>query len=113
MRSNKKKLLALASLAISASLCLASCSGGSGNERIEDTREITEEQYTTYSLSGTDALGRTVAPIDGEKQGKYVGMFYFLWCGAHTLNKYDINYLLENDPDALWAWTDPDSVKDA
>ena len=111
MSGKKSKLLALASLAISASLCLASCTGSAGGGRIEDTRDITEEQYTTYSLSGTDALGRTVSPIDGEKEGKYVGMFYFLWCGAHSLNKYDINYLLENDPDALWASTDPDSLQ--
>ena len=111
MRSKKSKLLAAASLAISASLCLAACTGSAGGGRIEDTRDITEEQYTTYSLSGTDALGRTVSPIDGEKEGKYVGMFYFLWCGAHSLNKYDLNYLLENDPDALWASTDPDSLQ--
>ena len=103
MRNKSKKLLAAASLALSVSLCFAACSGGSGTERIEDTRDITEEQYTTYSLS----------PIDGEKEGKYVGMFYFLWCGAHSLNKYDINYLLENDPEALWASTDTDSVRGA
>ena len=104
-----KKFLAAVSIALSALLCLAACTK-TGKGATADNRDITAQQYTVYSLSGTDALGRSFSPIAGEREGKYVGMFYFLWCGAHSLNKYDINYLLENDPDALWARTDPDSV---
>ncbi len=64
-----------------------------------------EDTYdgTSYTLSVKDALNRTMQPTNGDKDGKYVGLFYFLWCGVHSLNEYDVNWLLTNYPDQLWA----------
>lgn len=91
-------------------LVTAGCDNNSGAERINDTRDWSLPSTTALTLSGTDALGRRVLPSDGNKEEKYVGMFYFLWCGAHALNKRDINDLLENAPDELWSLNSSESV---
>lgn len=60
-----------------------------------------------YKLQATDDYGRSVDYICGYKTDKarYVGLFYFLWLGAHGSEMdgvYDISKLLDEDPDALW-----------
>lgn len=114
MKTRKKNFILSAAcvfLCVALVLTTSACGvRGNTDTRITDNRELTDEQRTVYSLSGTDALDRSFSPSDGDKEGKYVGMFYFLWCGAHSVNQYDINWLLENNPDALWAQTDDDSV---
>jgi len=52
------------------------------------------------SLAGVDALGRqTVSSGQSEKQ---VGLFYFLWCGAHgTDGPYDNTKIAAAHPEAL------------
>lgn len=104
-----KKTLRLVSFTTVAVLFLLTGCGNTESARTEDLRNLTEAEYTVYSLSGTDSLGRSFSAIDGEKEGKYVGVFYFLWCGAHSTNPYSVTYLLENDPDALWATTGSDN----
>ena len=101
MQKVKNKKISVLCLALCFVLVLvtAGCDNNSGAERINDTRDWSLPSTTALTLSGTDALGRRVLPSDGNKEEKYVGMFYFLWCGAHALNKRDINDLLENAPD--------------
>ena len=94
---------------------LAGCGGKI--ERVEDRRDLGEIPYSLYSMSGTDAFGREVTPVDGERQDKkkYVGMFYFTWLGQHPggggqTGIYDNSLLLEENPDALW---DPNNKKES
>ena len=42
---------------------------GGGEERVEDTRELTPFQYTTLKHSPTDREGRTVRSGDAESEG--------------------------------------------
>lgn len=60
---------------------------------------ITEAQFTTPQLfssskadtwTGTDALGRSL-PVNGHggiRKDKYVGIFYFIWHGAHGYDEH-------------------------
>ena len=78
---------------------------GGGEERVEDTRELTPFQYTTLNLSSTDREGRTVRSGDAEIEGSYVGLFYHIWHGYHTNGYpeiYDITKLLAEDEEAFW-----------
>lgn len=79
--------------------------GGTGNggtdlpaiERVRDTRDLNDFEYSVNSLSATDALGRSFASADREIKESYVGMFYFLWLGEHPSEMtgvYDITKLL-------------------
>ncbi len=61
--------------------------------------------------SATDALGRSV-PTHEEagtpREGKFVGMFYFLWMGQHgTDGPYDVPKILAAHPDAMTTPTSP------
>ena len=51
-----------------------------------------------------DGLGRKVSDrsiAPGKREGKLVGMFYFLWLGEHGRHKpYDISKIVANDPNA-------------
>ena len=63
-------------------------------------------QITEYSLSygGTDALGRklsTQSDVGGVQKDKYVGIFYFLWLGAHGTGLYDNTEIVKTYSDAL------------
>lgn len=53
----------------------------------------------------TDSLGRrvcTAAQAGPMREGKFVGIFYFLWLGQHGLSgPHDITKILQADPDAL------------
>ena len=70
-----------------------------------DTSEY-RNQVTEYSTSygGTDALGRTLgleSDVGAPKAEKYVGLFYFLWMGAHGTQLYDNTKIVETYADAL------------
>lgn len=63
-------------------------------------------QVKDYALSygGTDALGRKLssqAAVGDVKNDKYVGIFYFLWLGAHGTNLYDNTEIVNTYSDAL------------
>jgi len=63
--------------------------------------------WDTYSdtWSATDALGRSLPLHDQAgppRPDRWVGIFYFLWHGAHTQGgPYDISRILSADPDAI------------
>ncbi len=103
-----KKILALAL----ASVLALSCAGCGKKDKEKDvpvgpdTRELTDVQYATSRISGTDALGRTVLPVDERQQKRDVGLFYFLWLGAHGNRVYDVSEMEENAPDEIF---DPES----
>ncbi len=64
---------------------------------------------TTWAA--TDALGRTLptqAKVGPLRKDRYVGMFYFLWLGAHGQSgPHDITKILAEHPDALKQPTSP------
>lgn len=83
------------------------CGGGDTppvSERETDDRALSPAQYTLMNLAGTDALGRKIEPMDGEKEGtRYSGIFYSLWLGQHQYMQtaiYDINELLSTEEGA-------------
>jgi hypothetical protein len=52
--------------------------------------------------TAVDALGRVLpgsAECGSPKKDRYVGIFYFLWLGAHGTNLYDNSQLIAVDPD--------------
>ncbi|MBL4831871.1 MAG: hypothetical protein JKY55_18565 [Aliivibrio sp.] len=63
-------------------------------------------------LAGSDDLGR-VLPLNHEagdpQKNKQVGMFYFLWQGAHTLSSknHDLSKLIASHPEVLNNFDDP------
>ncbi len=67
-----------------------------------------EQAFTLSQLSGLDYYRRDRLPTGGNKDGKYVGIFYFLWLNEEN-GLYDISKLLEKyDPsdtvkNPLWA----------
>ena len=66
----------------------------------DDPGDLQSDTWTA-----TDALGRTLpgfAEVGPPKQGKTVGMFYFLWLGqAGDLGPFDISKILAQDPSAI------------
>ena len=68
----------------------------------------------------TDSLGRVLpdySEVGSKDDGKYVGMFYFLWHGAHGTALYDNTKLLAANPaDPQWGpvssfhwWGEPEA----
>lgn len=54
----------------------------------------------------SDDLGRTLptaAEVGPPRKDRFVGMFYFLWLGAHAKGQgpFDVSRILANDPDAM------------
>ena len=78
-----------------------------------------DKQETINRLSGTDDFGRAFGYVNGMKENKYVGLFYFTWLGQHGTQQdgiFNITRLLKDDPDSLWNKDIdklyPDSPKD-
>ena len=74
------------------------------------TRELLDmglQEFTYSQLSGADSYGRQRTPNSGNREGKYVGIFYFLWQNEGN-GLYDISKLLEEygpydlDHNPLW-----------
>ena len=68
-----------------------------GNDAMWDTRSDT--------WVATDSLGRqlpTFEEVGPLRKDRYVGLFYFLWLGAHRNGgPYDITQILAQDPEAM------------
>ena len=73
--------------------------------------DMGETEFTLSQIAGTDGIGRTVSARAERKDGKYVGIFYFLWLGENWSGIYDISKLQEQYADLatdtvknpLWA----------
>lgn len=100
-----KKILSFllaGALFATAGICTA-CNGTndpepSDGDRVTDTRQLNEYDYTLMNLASTDGLGRRLETVDNYRtETKYVGLFYSVWLGQHTDQQtdiYDINVLL-------------------
>ena len=79
-------------------------------EPVDDTRNLNDYEFARNSISSVDALGRVTLAGDGE-ESRDVGLFYFLWLGAHASGSkiYDVSDLEETNPDALWSTSSKDS----
>ena len=104
----KKPLSLLNKLPILLVLALVGCGGenvssssSSGEQYVEDTRDLTDIEFTTLSLAGTDDFGRTFSSASARKEDKEVGIFYFIWHGSEENGIYDVSELLKNNPAAL------------
>ena len=105
----KKILKCAAALSVAAALsagCFAACSDSPSEpeiERVDDTRTLTDNEYTLLNLSGTDALGRTFTSADAEDTQKYVGMFFYLTLGYHSnhFGIYDVTEITKNGEDKI------------
>ena len=100
-------------LACSLVLSSASCGGKKTDEdptipgydetqRVVDTREITDKEYTMLNIVGTDDYGRSIVTVDGKKDDEvYVGMFFFLSLGQHQNHRgiYDISKITQDGLD--------------
>ena len=65
--------------------------------------EMSDYDFTLGGISAADSFGRTsYASFNKQEYKRDVGLFYFLWLGAHGNHVYDISKLLEEDPDSLW-----------
>lgn len=95
----------------------------SGNDEylpayVSQTFYVTESNISSESQDfvdnwvATDALGRKLpqyAEVGPKREGKLVGVFYYIWNGAHGNKVYDITKILKNYPsaplsDANTAW---------
>ncbi len=64
----------------------------------------------TDKLCGMDAYGRYIPSQNGRKCEKEVGVFYFCWLGSIDNKIYDIQKMLDSNPDeTLWNLKGPDS----
>ncbi len=79
---------------------------------------MNSQEFSLNHIVATDVFGRTLPEVSSYKEGKYVGLFYFLWHGQHEADKTrDITQLLktnyqdifaqsENHEDVIpyWSW---------
>lgn len=86
-------------VALSALVVLASSARAAEWDRYPDT------------WVATDHLGRKVSThedVGGPRDGKFVGIFYFLWLGQHrSAGPYDVTRILAKHPDAMQQPTSP------
>ncbi len=71
----------------------------------EETKNREYKNYSFGPLMATDDLGRKLPSMEETgplKEGKHVGMFYFLWNGEHAGDKrpLDVSKILAGDPQA-------------
>ena len=112
----KKRLWASLAALLSLPFIAVGCNETNEDVKRENPNEIflsaKSDSYssTLNSLVAIDELGREFGEtLLSDKQGK-VGLFYWLWQGAHVDGIYDVSNLEETDPDALWG-TDEESLK--
>ncbi len=61
-----------------------------------------DKQNDLYkTIYAADALGRTIPNINGYKQDKYVGVFYWLWHNGGRRER-DTTVLLREHPNEFW-----------
>ena len=63
-----------------------------------------KNNYSNGPLMAVDALGRALSDIScapGKREGKLVGIFYFIWLGEHGRHRpYDISKIVAENPNA-------------
>lgn len=109
---NKKTEIASLVLACSLAFSAAACGGNSDEDdlnykgyegvRVEDTRNISDADYTRYNIVGTDDYGRQIMTVDGKNNGEaYVGMFFFLTLGQELNHRgiYDVSKITQDGLD--------------
>lgn len=67
--------------------------------RVEDTRNLTPQQYSVFNTTATDDFGRSFYSVDNVVDGeRQVGMFFFLSLGQHTNHTgiYDVTKITDN-----------------
>ena len=107
-----KMKIASGMLACSLVLSAASCGGKDTGDpsipgydeskRVVDTRDITDREYTSLNIVGTDDYGRKIVTVDGKNdKDAYVGMFFFLSLGQHSNHRgeYDISKITQDGTD--------------
>ncbi|MCA9436407.1 MAG: hypothetical protein KC978_11545 [Candidatus Omnitrophica bacterium] len=76
-----------------------------GEEKLRGSRPAPDWDTYSDTWMATDALGRTVATHDEvgpPRPDRWVGIFYFLWHGAHVNGgPWDITRILNIDPEAM------------
>lgn len=97
-------------VAVLVMLCMifpfVACGEKTPSETGEKIALLETADKTSFTLSGTDALGRSFSAVNGNKEEKYVGLFYFLWIGQERSKQtdiYDNSKLLELLGEAYWA----------
>lgn len=77
---------------------LSSC----GVTRVEDTRNLSDIDFTINNLVATDEYGRQISLGGVRDQEKEFGLFYHIWHGHHNEGIYNITELERDNPEALW-----------
>ena len=103
MKMLKSKVISFI-LVVTLLMCIGVGCEKNGNDlpsvtRIEDTRDLTDYEYTQLNITAKDEYGRQIVSADSKKQDKFVGMFFYLTNGQHrqTMHKgiYDVTNILE------------------
>lgn len=95
----KKKFLALG-LAAALVISLAGC--GAEKRPLDEATDW--QQFTVASLSSTDSLGRSFAPVGAFKEEKYVGIFYLTLHNSPEAGIYDISKLEQTEEGRAALW---------
>ena len=72
------------------------------NDGVQQEFSERDNERLTHHWVATDAPGRVVATFEvagPRRNGKFVGVFYYVWLGYHTPVVYDITRILAEDPD--------------
>ncbi len=109
MRKMVKRGMALTAACLTASLAgLGGCGDASSvlpgykpyddSLRVEDARELTDNEYSVFNTVATDDFGRTFFTMDGKEGGQYVGMFYFICNGwnRESTGLYDVSKITKH-----------------
>lgn len=102
-----KKFISILLAGLLTSCLLTGCEGGGDVSEGEAGNYVAPvaDAYnaTINSIVATDALGRSFGESDVTASDKKVGLFYFVWHGAHTSGIFDISKLNEQSPEILWS----------
>ena len=74
------------------------------SDELSDDKYVNTAEYRESTLNATDALGRTLTKASQttpKREGKYVGIFYFLWAGEHGRALYDNSVISTFPPPAF------------
>lgn len=98
----KKIIKKIAAFAACGAMLLSAAACTRREEEQVPVPEMSQTAFTVASTASVDVYGRTAYASFEREENRDVGLFYFLWLGAHGNKVYDISDLLENNPDALW-----------
>ena len=97
----KKIIKKIAAFATCGAMLLSAAACTKREEEQVPVPEMSQTAFTVASTASVDVYGRTAYASFEREENRDVGLFYFLWLGAHGNKVYDISDLLENNPDAL------------